>query len=132
MSGFAEIRGKRLKEILDVWINTAYLGERPRCNLPWNQNRTPVPPPPHPFTSPSLAEADPEIFAAVQNEYARQARQHRADRLGEFHQPRGDGSAGLLPDHKYAEGYPHKRWYGGCENVDIVEELAIARAKQLF
>ena len=33
---------------------------------------------------------------------------------------------------KYAEGYPGKRWYGGCENVDVVEQLAIDRAKQLF
>ena len=33
---------------------------------------------------------------------------------------------------KYAEGYPRKRWYGGCENADIIEDLAIARAKQLF
>src|SRR5436190_1844000 len=39
---------------------------------------------------------------------------------------------GSVLTNKYAEGYPHKRWYGGCENVDVVEELAIERAKQLF
>src|SRR5690606_29974089 len=39
---------------------------------------------------------------------------------------------GSVLTNKYAEGYPKKRWYGGCENVDTVEELAIARAKKLF
>ena len=41
-------------------------------------------------------------------------------------------AVGGVMTNKYAEGYPHKRYYGGCQNVDIVEELAIERAKELF
>jgi hypothetical protein len=45
----------------------------------------------------SLAQADPEIFAAIEQEAKRQFREYRADRVGEFHEPRRDGGAGLLP-----------------------------------
>ena len=57
---------------------------------------------------------------------------YRADRLGELLQSRGAASPGSQLTNKYAEGYPGKRYYGGCEFVDIAEQLAIERAKQLF
>ncbi len=59
-------------------------------------------------------------------------RPHRADRLGELRQPAGAAAQGTQLTNKYAEGYPGKRYYGGCEYVDIAEQLAIERAKKLF
>jgi len=59
-------------------------------------------------------------------------RSHRADRFGELCLLAGHGGPGLAADQKYAEGYPGKRYYGGCEFVDRAEQLAIDRAKQLF
>jgi len=57
---------------------------------------------------------------------------HRVDRLRELHQPGGNGGAGSQLTNKYAEGYPGKRYYGGCEYVDVAETLALERLKQLF
>ena len=57
---------------------------------------------------------------------------HRADRLENYTSPRVMEAQGSVLTNKYAEGYPGKRYYGGCEYVDIVEQLAIDRAKQLF
>jgi hypothetical protein len=57
---------------------------------------------------------------------------HRADRLRELRQPAVMRRRAAVLTNKYAEGYPGKRYYGGCEHVDVVEQLAIDRAKQLF
>src|SRR3546814_5224522 len=59
-------------------------------------------------------------------------RPRRADRVGKLRQPAGDGGPGSQLTNKYAEGYPGKRYYGGCEYVDVAEQLAIDRVKQLF
>jgi glycine hydroxymethyltransferase len=126
-----EVRGKRLREILEVWINAAYLGE--------SFAKTPLPPPAHkpmstPISSPkpSLAEADPAVFAAVKAEYTRQHDNIELIASENFTSRAVMEAQGSCLTNKYAEGYPGKRWYGGCENVDVIEELAIARAKQLF
>ena len=86
----------------------------------------------HEFLHRSLAEADPEIFDAIELETRRQN-----DTLeliaSENHVSKGVLSAmGSVFTNKYAEGYPGKRYYGGCGPTDIVENIAIARAKQLF
>ena len=60
------------------------------------------------------------------------AQYHRANRERELHLSRCPGGEGSVLTNKYAEGYPGKRYYGGCEQVDKVENLAIERAKQLF
>jgi glycine hydroxymethyltransferase len=80
----------------------------------------------------SLAEFDPEISAAIEAEKSRQE-QHIELIASENHtSPFIMEAQGSVLTNKYAEGYPRKRYYGGCEFVDTVEELAIARAKELF
>ena len=83
-------------------------------------------------TGSSLAEFDPEITAAIESEKTRQE-QHIELIASENHtSPFVMEAQGSVLTNKYAEGYPNKRYYGGCEFVDDVEELAIARAKELF
>tara|TARA_B100001059_G_scaffold85136_1_gene83219 strand:- start:2488 stop:3747 length:1260 start_codon:yes stop_codon:yes gene_type:complete len=80
----------------------------------------------------SLAEFDPEISAAIEAERSRQE-QHIELIASENHaSPFIMEAQGSVLTNKYAEGYPRKRYYGGCEFVDTVEELAIARAMELF
>ena len=80
----------------------------------------------------SLAEFDPEINAAIEAERIRQE-EHIELIASENHtSPFVMEAQGSVLTNKYAEGYPAKRYYGGCENVDVVEELAIKRAKELF
>src|SRR6187402_3335771 len=80
----------------------------------------------------SLAETDPEIAAAIQNETHRQADGLELIASENFVSRAILEAAGSVMTNKYAEGYPGRRYYGGCEFVDVAESLAIARAKQLF
>mgnify|MGYP001273348277 FL=1 len=83
-------------------------------------------------SSVSLSEFDPEISAAIEAEKTRQE-EHIELIASENHtSPFVMEAQGSVLTNKYAEGYPSKRYYGGCENVDVVEELAIKRAKELF
>ncbi|CUB00338.1 serine hydroxymethyltransferase [Pannonibacter indicus] len=84
------------------------------------------------FFTQSLADADPDIFGAIQKEAGRQ--QHEIELIAsENIVSRAVLEAqGSVLTNKYAEGYPGKRYYGGCQYVDIVETLAIERAKELF
>ena len=80
----------------------------------------------------SISEFDPEISAAIEAEKTRQE-EHIELIASENHtSPFIMEAQGSVLTYKYAEGYPGKRYYGGCENVDVVEELTIARAKELF
>jgi glycine hydroxymethyltransferase len=80
----------------------------------------------------SLSEFDPEISAAIEKERTRQE-QHIELIASENHtSPLVMEAQGSVLTNKYAEGYPGKRYYGGCEHVDIIENLAIHRAKELF
>src|SRR5216117_2507473 len=80
----------------------------------------------------ALHEVDPELWAAVQPENRRQE-DHIELIASENYASRAVLAAqGSQLTNKYAEGYPRKRYYGGCEYVDIAEQLAIDRAKQLF
>jgi len=79
-----------------------------------------------------LSEADPEVFAAIENE---QRRQHEGLELiasENFVSEAVLEAAGSVFTNKYAEGYPGKRYYGGCEFADVIENLARDRARQLF
>jgi glycine hydroxymethyltransferase len=80
----------------------------------------------------SLAEADPEIYQAIQNETRRQHEGLELIASENFVSEAVLEAAGSVFTNKYAEGYPGKRYYGGCEFTDVVESLAIARARQLF
>jgi len=79
-----------------------------------------------------LAVTDPAIFAAITAEEKRQRNNIELIASENFASPSVMEAQGSVLTNKYAEGYPGKRWYGGCENVDIVETLAIERAKELF
>jgi glycine/serine hydroxymethyltransferase len=83
-------------------------------------------------TNPSLAEVDPDVAAVIKNEIARQRDNIELIASENFTSRAVMEVQGSCLTNKYAEGYPRKRWYGGCENMDVVEDLAIARAKQLF
>ncbi|MFM8532047.1 MAG: serine hydroxymethyltransferase [Acidimicrobiia bacterium] len=80
----------------------------------------------------TLAQADPEIAAAIANETTRQAEGLELIASENFVSSAVLEAAGSVMTNKYAEGYPGKRYYGGCEFVDVAESLAIARAKTLF
>ena len=80
----------------------------------------------------TLAHIDPEIWAAIQSENRRQEEHIELIASENYTSPAVMAAQGSQLTNKYAEGYPGKRYYGGCEYVDVVEELAIARVKQLF
>ena len=79
-----------------------------------------------------VEQADPEIFAAIQAENARQEQHIELIASENYCSPAVMQAQGSQLTNKYAEGYPGKRYYGGCEYVDVVEQLAIDRLKQLF
>src|SRR5579859_7923351 len=79
-----------------------------------------------------LAEADPEIYEAIRHETERQGSQLELIASENFTSEAVLEATGSILTNKYAEGYPGKRYYGGCEFVDIVENLARDRAKKLF
>ena len=79
-----------------------------------------------------LKYVDPDISQAIFLEKQRQQENIELIASENFTSPAVMEAQGSVLTNKYAEGYPHKRWYGGCENVDIVEQLAIDRAKALF
>ena len=80
----------------------------------------------------SLTETDPEIAAAISHEVHRQNSGLELIASENFVSQAVLDAAGSVLTNKYAEGYPGKRYYGGCEFVDVAESLAIARAKELF
>jgi glycine hydroxymethyltransferase len=80
----------------------------------------------------SLREVDPEVAQAVDREVQRQARTLEMIASENFTSEAVLEATGSIFTNKYAEGYPGRRYYGGCEHVDVVERLAIERAKQLF
>ncbi|MBI4045718.1 MAG: serine hydroxymethyltransferase, partial [Devosia nanyangense] len=86
---------------------------------------------PHFFTD-SLAQTDPEIAQAIKQELGRQQNEIELIASENIVSKAVLEAQGSIMTNKYAEGYPGKRYYGGCEFVDIAENLAIARAKDLF
>jgi glycine hydroxymethyltransferase len=87
---------------------------------------------PNGFFTDSLAQADPEIAVAIAKELGRQRDKIELIASENIVSQAVLEAQGSVLTNKYAEGYPGKRYYGGCEYVDIVETLAIERAKKLF
>ena len=83
-------------------------------------------------TSPTIESFDPEIATAIAAESRRQEEHVELIASENYASPRVMAAQGSVLTNKYAEGYPGKRYYGGCEHVDDVESLAIARARALF
>ena len=79
-----------------------------------------------------VEQADPELWAAIQAENARQEHHIELIASENYASPAVMAAQGSQLTNKYAEGYPGKRYYGGCENVDVAEQLAIDRVKQIF
>ncbi len=80
----------------------------------------------------SIAEFDPELFSAIEAEQKRQEEHIELIASENYASERSMEAQGSCLTNKYAEGYPNKRYYGGCEHVDVIEQLAIDRAKALF
>jgi glycine hydroxymethyltransferase len=84
------------------------------------------------FFTAHLADADPEVYGAIQNELKRQRNNIELIASENITSLAVLEATGSVFTNKYAEGYPGKRYYGGCEYADVVETLAIERAKELF
>jgi glycine hydroxymethyltransferase len=80
----------------------------------------------------TIAGFDPELSAAIEAERRRQENHLELIASENYTSPRVLEAQGSVLTNKYAEGYPGKRYYGGCEFVDVAEQLAIDRAKELF
>ena len=80
----------------------------------------------------TLAAHDPQVADAISQELSRQRSSIELIASENFASPAVMQAMGTVLTNKYAEGYPGKRYYGGCEKVDIVEDLARERAKKLF
>jgi glycine hydroxymethyltransferase len=85
----------------------------------------------NPINAP-LSDIDPEIHNAIQNEKHRQSSGLELIASENFTSKAVLEATGSVFTNKYAEGYPGRRYYGGCEYADVVEDLAIERAKKLF
>ncbi|MFO7277734.1 MAG: serine hydroxymethyltransferase [Pseudomonadota bacterium] len=83
-------------------------------------------------TTMDISSFDPELAQALENERRRQEDHIELIASENYASPRVLEAQGSVLTNKYAEGYPGRRYYGGCENVDVVEQLAIDRAKKLF
>jgi glycine hydroxymethyltransferase len=84
------------------------------------------------FFGEELVDHDPEIFAAIKDELHRQQSQIELIASENIVSRAVMQASGSVLTNKYAEGYPGRRYYGGCEYVDVAESLAIERAKKLF
>jgi RpiB/LacA/LacB family sugar-phosphate isomerase len=113
------------KRILEAFLTTRFEGgrhERRVNKMETNIFRREV----------KLKSVDAQIAAAIDHERVRQQENIELIASENFVSPAVLEAQGSVLTNKYAEGYPRKRWYGGCENVDVVEQLAIDRAKELF
>src|SRR3954468_12960479 len=83
-------------------------------------------------TQSTVAQVDPELFAAIQSENQRQEDHIELIASENYTSPAVMAAQGSQLTNKYAEGYPGRRYYGGCEYVDLAEQLALERVKRLF
>jgi len=110
---------------VEAFLNTGFEGGRHERRV--NKMETHITP-----LDLHLRAVDPEIAACIEHERLRQQENIELIASENFTSPAIMEAQGSVLTNKYAEGYPRKRWYGGCENVDSVEQLAIDRARKLF
>ncbi len=123
--GANETSPDQAKKILDAFLAAHFeAGRHERRVKKMETSITPV--------SLKLKNVDPEIADSIFLERERQQENIELIASENFVSPAVMEAQGSVLTNKYAEGYPGKRWYGGCENVDVVERLAIERAKKLF
>ncbi len=116
---------EQAKLIIDAFLAAEFEGGRHERRVNKMENsKTP--------TNLKLSAVDPEIANCIFLEKQRQQENIELIASENFTSPAVMEAQGSVLTNKYAEGYPKKRWYGGCENVDVVEQLAIDRAKELF
>ena len=113
------------RRIVDAFLNARFEGGR-------HERRVNKFEPNEPLMDLKLSSVDPEIAQTIELERQRQQENIELIASENFTSPAVMEAQGSVLTNKYAEGYPKKRWYGGCENVDVVEQLAIDRAKKLF
>ena len=113
--------------IVDAWLGASFEsgGRHERRVRKMNACGVPV-------SAPHVAVTDPAIFHIIEEEAARQSGNIELIASENFASKAVQQAQGSCLTNKYAEGYPGRRWYGGCENVDKAETLAIERAKELF
>ncbi len=112
-------------QILDTFLETRFEGGRHERLI--RKMETKIIP-----TNLRLQTIDPEVATVIEQERQRQQENIELIASENFTSPAVMEAQGSVLTNKYAEGYPKRRWYGGCENVDQVEQLAIDRAKKLF
>jgi glycine hydroxymethyltransferase len=113
------------RDIVDAFLDSNFEGGRHQRRVDKME----------PHITPSelkLKHVDPEIAEAIEHERIRQQENIELIASENFTSPAVMEAQGSVLTNKYAEGYPKKRWYGGCENVDLTEQIAIDRAKKLF
>ncbi|MFO1488912.1 MAG: ribose 5-phosphate isomerase B [Verrucomicrobiota bacterium] len=113
------------KQIVDAFLNSRFEGGRHERRVLKMEGLTVS-------REHKLKTVDPEIASTIEHERVRQQENIELIASENFVSPAIMEAQGSVLTNKYAEGYPKKRWYGGCENVDVVEQLAIDRAKKLF
>jgi glycine hydroxymethyltransferase len=124
LAGESTARDEAAK-IVDVFLSTRFEGGRHERRIFKMETRI-IP------TDLTLRGVDPEVFDLIEHERRRQQENIELIASENFTSPAVMEAQGSVLTNKYAEGYPKKRWYGGCENVDVAEQLAIDRAKKLF
>jgi glycine hydroxymethyltransferase len=122
----SELDAGKAQAILHVWLHTSFEGGRHERRVR-KMDHPPVVP-----RKSIIAQTDPELYNAIRDEEQRQQDNIELIASENFTSPAVLEAAGSVLTNKYAEGYPGKRYYGGCECVDVAEQLAIDRAKQLF
>jgi len=116
---------EQAKKIVEAFINAKFEGGRHERRV-IKMDAHPAP------AALRLRNVDPAIADAIENERRRQQENIELIASENFTSPAVMEAQGSVITNKYAEGYPKKRWYGGCENIDVIEQLAIDRAKKLF
>ena len=112
-------------EIVDAFLSAKFEGGR-------HERRVNKMEPRNTPTELRLKHVDPEVAEVIEHERLRQQENIELIASENFTSPAVMEAQGSVLTNKYAEGYPKKRWYGGCENVDLTEQIAIDRAKKLF